>query len=486
MPYCGHIACWQKLPCLQHGIKLIEKHVLHGAHVGGLPDPFDLGPFDCLVAPIIPIKIVYVFGADRCTRSKFIPALHIKEALMLLLDYYPHLMGRLQVNQCSREIVDTAKGAELYVAEAPYRLCDFGFADSLFDLPNGGNDLFPPYDLSRPCREHPILMVQHTVFACRSVALAIHVCHSITDAEGACQLITDLVTLYRRTRLGEPPYIKSFLADVPTDQAALQFTPTQYQLRRNMQQATSASASDEAAPSPSPTISGRVIRFSAANLAALKERATPADSWVSTFEALAAHLWQSVYRARAKLAGEAAAVNLHTDFLTPFNWRSPDRLNLPAHYFGNALSTPVIAPPHKVLLEAPLSQLAAMLHEVLRAQSKEEQLNALQWIKAQPDKDEVQNMFRYGNGGIMISDWSKLNLYAKTAFEADDFGVDIAPVLVTTPFTSISLLDGLGYLLPAPAAQGRAIDVHLALADPVWAALEADSEFCGQHCNILS
>jgi len=74
----------------------------------------------------------------------------------------------------------------------------------------------------------------------------------------------------------------------------------------------------------------------------------------------------------------------------------------------------------------------------------------------------------------MISQWNKFDMYESTVF-------DVEPILVSPPFTPISLMDGLVYYLPtedrSTGADRGAIDVVLALSEPIWGILDQDSEF---------
>lgn len=78
----------------------------------------------------------------------------------------------------------------------------------------------------------------------------------------------------------------------------------------------------------------------------------------------------------------------------------------------------------------------------------------------------------------MVSQWNKFDMYAGTVFE-------VGPVLVSPPFTPVTLIDGLAYFLPteeqgtAAAAAGDtgAIDVSLALNQPLWGIIDQDEEF---------
>ncbi|KAF8917562.1 hypothetical protein CPB85DRAFT_1284610, partial [Mucidula mucida] len=75
----------------------------------------------------------------------------------------------------------------------------------------------------------------------------------------------------------------------------------------------------------------------------------------------------------------------------------------------------------------------------------------------------------------MASQWNKFDMYAGTVF-------DVAPLLVSPPFTPVALVDGLAYFLPneeqgQPGARNvdfGAIDLNLALSAPLWEILDRD------------
>jgi len=121
--------------------------------------------------------------------------------------------------------------------------------------------------------------------------------------------------------------------------------------------------------------------------------------------------------------------------------------------------------------------VAKALHEMTRAPSltsKEEMIHTLKWIAAQPDKPKIKQAFRHGNGSFAVSQWNKFDMYPGAAFDA-------RPVMVSTPFTPISLLDGLVYFLPTEE-QGTerdtgAIDVIMSLSEPLWDIVDQDGEF---------
>lgn len=101
----------------------------------------------------------------------------------------------------------------------------------------------------------------------------------------------------------------------------------------------------------------------------------------------------------------------------------------------------------------------------------------LRWLAAQPDKQRVRLCYRYEEGGVMVSQWNKFGMYRGTE-------LDVAPALVAQPFTPISLIDGLMYLMATEDQVDQAedfttgsIDVSLALSEPVWEFLEQDARF---------
>ncbi len=542
-----------------HPVTVTARHTLQCANEGALAkleSPFRLGPFDQLVLPIIPIAVVFVYknptlspSLAGTTSSELIPVTRLQRAITLLLDYYPHLTGRLQINPSDKfhEITRLGTGAELFTAQCSVGLDAFCSPPDaaardvsaatpgrilLLNLPDGGNALLAPFDptLEGVCRD-PIFTVQHTRFACGGVALGVRLYHTVCDADGFFQLVRDLAEIYRSLlasdekgspgsgfgKLARPPHIRSYLSGhmMPEDRrAALDFQPAQFYVEPSGQAAVVAeSASRSAADSDSslwtvspyqPPVVGRVLRFSSHELAALKAHATDPNGggWISTFEALSAHICQCVYRARLQLLTaqgmtlSAASSELSPEFLTPVNWRAPDRLNFPPRYFPNALFCSYNTLPHDMIANGPLCQVAKAIHDLMRMMSPEDARQTLRWIAAQPDKSRVKDGFRYAKGSFLVSQWCKFDMYLGVDFDIDMHGEVVSPALVSPPFTPISLVDGLAYFLateeqlqratPRPisvveyqsfAGGGCAIDVNLALSEPLWPILDQDESF---------
>ncbi|KAJ7678914.1 transferase family-domain-containing protein [Mycena polygramma] len=464
--------------------------------------PFRHGAFD-QVAGFVPIQVVWVYE-QQPDGIDLIPVKRLQRALERLLDYYPQFTGRLHIDPSNgiREITCLGTGAELLVARCTERLDAFsspGFSSFasrrvlVQDLPDAGNGLLPPFDPSPEgsCRA-PILAVQHTRFACGGVALGVRIHHTVCDGAGFFQVMRDLAELYRAIgssgssdtvfSLSHPPHIRPYMSELvggnmaPEErQAALDYKPAGFYVEPPTAADGGAGDSLSAAIlAPRPPTLGRFFRYSSSELAALKAKATdPSDgSWVSTFEALAAHIYQRVHRARLQLHAKDPRLGelSRTDFLNPIDLRG--RLKLGARYSPNALFAPSTTIQPDILATGPLWQVAKAVHDFTRSDAltlKVELDHTLKWIAAQPDMRKILSSFQYGTGSFMASQWNKFDMYLGAVF-------DVGPILVSPPFTQSSLVDGLAYFLPteelATGGDAGAIDVSLALSEPVWAFMD--------------
>ncbi|KAL1633741.1 hypothetical protein SLS58_010962 [Diplodia intermedia] len=483
-----------------------------------IPSPMTLGALDQQVFPIVPIAVVYIYPGTPSTTSPAIPLPALKTALSHLLDTYPHLTGRLHISPTTgtRSIDRLGAGIHLHAATCASTLSSLTASSNahgrltLPDLPGGGNALLAPYSPTCPadvCADAtPILSVQHTAFACGAVALGLRALHAVVDSDAFFQIARDLAAVYRR--LFPPATTTASMtcplrpaADADDDIPPVDSTPLAPYLAAEMDQdgaGLTAEQRDEAlrfapaalfavdadpdgdaavperyhadnkkrdappTPAPPPPVSGRVTRFTRAQLAALKTAAAATagdgdDAWVSTYDALSALVWTRVHAARVELRrrgkktqqqggneDEEAEPLPSRDFLTSVNHRA--RLALPPRYPFNAVLAPYTRLAHGALMAPDALRVAA------RA----------------PDKRRVKWGFDGGYGSTMVSAWNKFDVYKGAAFVEGR-----PPVLVAPPFTPFSLVDGLGYYLPTERQDGG-IDLYLALSAPVWGVLEED------------
>lgn len=264
-------------------------------------------------------------------------------------------------------------------------------------LPDCGAALVPPFTpiVGEVCNDS-ILAIQHTRFACGSVSLGFRLHHIACDAEGLFQLVRDLAEIYRGVRIAElnggvnfeagilavelshPPHIHSYLAELSdmspeAREEALKFRPSLFTLgpSHGGKTAGNEAVTEYTTASSQPKFTGRTMRFSPEELKALKDLAADLAGLgrISTFDALSAHIYQHIYQARMRLQDHLANScsqeldysELPRGFLTSVNVRRPDRLNLPAHYFPNAVVTIFKTLSHDDLAIAPLSRIAKVL-----------------------------------------------------------------------------------------------------------------------------
>lgn len=456
-----------------------------------LRSPYRLGPLDLMMAPYPPVAILFVYRKPAAQPLLCLDRLQL--AMRALLDYYPQLTGRLHLDAAEDGVPlirDMGAGAEFRAAECAGALADFSLAAevSMRLLPQEGNALFAPFDSSlEGVPKNAILSVQHTRFRCGGVALGVRIPHRLVDAGGLFQVVGDWAFLYRALEaaplaapaLLKTPHFLPYLAHADgTDKAALSFTPELFRLEPLTEPQTPTACAAEPtnfeAFANSRPVTGRFIRFSAQELEALKTRATAPDKqgWISTFEALAAHLYQRIHLARLRLRREDPTLPklTATDFLTAVNVRH--RIGLPERYSSNAVIAASREVSPELLEEGELWQVARKVHELTRASSvscRREMTRSLEWIALQEDKAMVSDGFRRGSGSFIISQWSKFDMYGICDFNC-------RPALVSTPFTEDSLVDGLAYLLPT-GGSGDGIQVSLSLDAALWELLDQDPLF---------
>ncbi|GMF30017.1 unnamed protein product [Phytophthora lilii] len=480
-----------------------------------LQSPMLLGPLDQRSLLAIPLSVIFVYRKSSTATEELIPIDRLKRALNYLLNYYPHLTGRIVIDpkDHSPQIDQLGAGAKLVSAECSEPLKAFEVVDEDdqpgssprligTSLPDGGNALVPPFDPTEEgAASDSILTVQHTRFACGGVSIGIRLRHIICDAAGFFQLARDMAELYRGLRdveqgkaekvklSGPPPQIRSYLSGLRFSseerKRVLETEPTVFELASPVQAAVDVESTELGSQSP---ICGRILRFSSDELAAIKAEAnagTDAHS-VSTFCALTAHIWQSIYRARVKLCtaqgmtASKAALCVPRQFLASLDMRSRNQLGVSTRYFPNCVLCPVFSLPASELLNGPLSNIAESVRNGVQPLEPTEVQQNIRWLAAQPDKQRVRLRYRYEEGGIMVSQWNKFGMYRGTE-------LDVSPALVAQPFTSISLIDGLIYYLAtedqlshpeiSTETSKGGIDASLALSEPVWEILRHDTGF---------
>lgn len=415
-----------------------------------------LGILDQFVFAFIPVVVIYTYPATA--GGDAVPLDRLKDALERLLALHPFLGGRLVGESGGRRRIERfGAGAALVTATCSARL---PAAPSLFDLPAAGNALapLPPPADGADAEDAPVLMLQHTRFACGGAAVCVRLLHAVGDAAAAVQLTADLACLYRGEAVA-PRTVCPYLTQPLSPRAVPAACPNPaYRV------GDPAPALTSFPPPPVPVI-GRALYLSEATQRGLVAAATSGDGdgWVSTFEAVGAWLLRLSYQARARISPGTAPSD---SFLAPINLRGV--LGLGAGYLFNGSLVSTAAVDRGLLTGDALAPIAAAIHRLVRAPCNTETSVAQEtvtWLAAQKDPSCIGTSFT--PGGLQLSAWNKFDLYGAAT-------LDDRPTLAVTPFTHISLMDGLCYVLPSSAPNSRDAIIYAAFAEDVWAELEKD------------
>ncbi|CAI7601902.1 unnamed protein product [Penicillium glandicola] len=492
------------------------RHTLNCANeatVATLESPFSLGPMDHIVPATLTIEAILVYRKPTpIPEDNFIPIERFKMAVSYLLDYYPHLTGRLQQNPTSQasEIGSLGTGAEIWEAQCPRRLANIAVSALsarilVIKLPDDGHALLPIFHSAIGSVSHnPIFAIQHTRFGCGGVALGVRVHHLVCDATGFMQLMRDLAEVYRQLRdsstptLIFPPEIYSHFPGLSSPsgrdkEKALAFNPPHFYIDKGTTDTpeTSNPPYDISDASTAPSVYACPLRFQSQDLVSLKEAATDPNAQRQTsftrFELISAYLFQRTYQARLKVMRDKGdtpdpnSLQSLRGFWTTMDMRHPARMKLPRRYFPNAIHIPSTFASHELLKNGALWQVAQFIHDAIHSVDIEEVKKEFEWIASQPNKSHIKRKNVVPNGSFIASQWSRGKNYLGVDFELAPNGKRIGPSLVSPAFSEHHRVDGLAIIMSSeegvpPRRQfdqnpgeklPLAVDVNLALDRPV-------------------
>jgi transferase family protein len=479
-------------------IKIITTHVLHGNQPIS-QEAFALGPFDQPGNLTSPISTIWIY--ESSTTANLIPVDRLREAICRLLDYYPHLAGRLAIDSDTGTRTIDRLGAGMHLVEAS---CDTSFRSfagvtsdpdqgwNVYDFPGLGQPVLPAWDMSpEAVQGDPIFKIQRTRFACSAVTIGVRVSHVVTAAGGFVRMYQDLAEIYRGISAGNvagsielsmPPHLEPFMVSSMVHMSdeekldALKFSPTNYSLQeapdRSLPRQSQASQRPSTFPDQDPDpVEGRTIRFSPEQLANLKYLATDpndAQSRASSFTALTAHIWQRTHLARL---ANARARSENTDvFETSSFGTSVDfckHFDLPERSFGNTIITPVMELTSVVLETSPLWDIASAINDIVRHVSEDETHKLGKWIAAQSRKEQIRFDLKVTPYSFIATSWHRFPLYSGAE-------LDVAPIF-SSP-VSRGLFDGMVVMVESRTMAGG-IDALVSVKRSTFAVLDADESF---------
>lgn len=176
----------------------------------------------------------------------------------------------------------------------------------------------------------------------------------------------------------------------------------------------------------------------------------------STYEAVSAHVWRCVSKARQLSGDQETKLYIATDGRTRL--QPP----LPLGYFGNVIFTATPLARACELESNPLSLGAQRIRSALARMDDEYLRSALDYLQLQPNLEAlVRGAHTFRTPNLGITSWTRLPIHEC------DFGwgrpIFMGPAGI--PY------EGLAYLLPSPSGDGG-ISVSLALASHHMPAFE--------------
>lgn len=162
---------------------------------------------------------------------------------------------------------------------------------------------------------------------------------------------------------------------------------------------------------------------------------------LTSYEALAAHIWRCACRARGLPDEQETWLNVVFDF------RSRLKPPLPQGYFGNAILVNGTPATYGELRSEPLPQTASRIKETVARMDDEYVRSAIDYLELQPEPD-IKTMRRgphtFGSPNMGVTSWVRLPVY-----EADfGWGRPIFMGPAAIPF------EGQSYLLSNPENDG--------------------------------
>ncbi|MFE5125677.1 acyltransferase [Streptomyces sp. NPDC056669] len=211
-------------------------------------------------------------------------------------------------------------------------------------------------------------------------------------------------------------------------------------------------------------------RFTAAEMATIKDTAMAdlagTERWVSTNDALTAHLWKVLGELRDRPEASEERLGLIADF------RSSAGEAVPDDYWGNAVTNTRPGMTAAELRARPLGEVAAAVRAGHAENTEERIREETAFLCAERDAGRFNRVINTMgldafDSTIAINNWSKLPFYRIDFGQGAPFWYDFTSIPI--PWTV--------HIAPTPADQNGARDVHMALPraqaralrEPSWA-----------------
>ncbi|KAK9747843.1 hypothetical protein RND81_02G018400 [Saponaria officinalis] len=349
------------------------------------------------------VLFIYHSNNDVTNSTTFFDIEIMKGALSkALVPYYP-LAGRLRINENSNRIeIDCNDEGVLFIeAETAFSLDDLG--DGSNPNYNLRKDLIPTCDCSKGISSFPLLMIQITRFKCGGVTFGLASNHHVSDGFADMLFVDAWASLARGVEPSIVPCHDRAKFFGPRDPPLVNFKHLEYE--------------PPLPPLPPKSVTGETsatreqhFKLSEDQISALKLKAVSDESVgykVSTFKAIAAHVWRSVCKARGLADDQDVKLYINTD--GRFRLKDP---SFPQGYFGNAIFFSCVVAKAGDIAREPLFYTVDKIDEAVKKMDNPEYLrSAVDYLESQEDvKPLIRGPHWATCPNFEINSWAKFRV----------------------------------------------------------------------------
>ncbi|CAM6088031.1 unnamed protein product [Calypogeia fissa] len=359
------------------------------------PEVLSCSACDHFARPIH-VRTLYFFGEQSPGANKDAPQV-LKNALSkLLVTFYPNA-GRV------RSKGDGTPDLEIDCNDAGVVFIEASVDSTIDDL--GGfqpnpffHKLSPNADYSMPIEEQPVQFLQVTTFACGGFSLGMALHHTVADGISAHNFIVS----WTEVVLGKPISVRPVYDHTLLNAAGAPVPaspPAELIVRlKGVPPVTAAKRS----------VKERVFTFTPDQLKKIKAEANSGQAEgnersFSTFEALSAHTWKGIIRAKGLDANE------DVKFFTTLDARKRLKPNLPDGYYGNAIIFTQKSATAGEILSKPLSFSANLVRDAVAKMTNESMRSMIAWADAQTES--IMVAINTAQNDVSSAGWFRMPFY---------------------------------------------------------------------------
>ncbi|XP_060205651.1 fatty alcohol:caffeoyl-CoA acyltransferase [Lycium barbarum] len=350
----------------------------------------------------------------------------LKEALAsVLVPYYPFL-GRLRETADGKLEVFFGPNQGVLLVEARSEMTLVNLGDLSVPNPAWTNLVYSfPNEEQYKVIDMPLLIAQVTQFSCGGFSLGLRICHCLCDGVGAMQFLSAWAATARLNTLTvnpKPCWDREILR--PRDPPLIQHPHIEFKRMDDLSSLTRSLWVVKPVQ--------KCYRVSREYQAHLKSLAQSQSVGISTFDAMAAHVWRSWVKAL-----DVRPLDYELRLTFSVNGRS--RLTNPPlkqGFYGNAVCVACATSTVSGLVNGPLSDTTYLVRNARLSISEE-------YLRSTVDYIQVNRPTRLEFGGkLTITQWTRFSMY-----ESADFGwgrpIYAGPIdLTPTPQVCVFLPQG--------------------------------------------